>query len=166
MEINQDGANYKALKFHCDWVAHPVLDRGEAKIIVQDFDKWQALTEELWSAPAGQLMPGQLSTLTKSFLETINERLRLSRFRRELGAYLTQQGLDSSIADDDQKWVNFLVYYTRVIEDCPLRCKGLPYTDEVVLKVLDIRPAGSQLVIEWSWVSKHTGIRSVNQQFY
>ena len=46
------------------------------------------------------------------------------------------------------------------------------YVDEVVLRVIDIKPelaansSGYQLVIEWSWVSKITGIPSVNQQFY
>src|SRR5262249_29206470 len=131
--------------------------------------KWQALIEAMHNAA-----PGQQVTVDMSFLGTLDEILRLSRFRSELSAYLKLQGLDSSIVDDDQKWTNFLTYYASVIEDCPLKCvsKGLQYADEVVLKVIDVRPelatntSGYHLVIEWSWISKITGIPSVNQQFY
>jgi hypothetical protein len=169
IEINQDGARYKTLKFCCDWVAHPVLQGAEAQNIVRQFDKSQELIEAMQNAADGQRL-----TVDMSFLEALDEIQRLSRFRSELGAYLQLQGLDSSIADDDKKWVNFLTYYAGVIEDCPLKCvsQGLKYVDEVVLRVIDIKPelaansSGYQLVIEWSCVSKITGIPSVNQRFY
>ncbi len=58
-----------------------------------------------------------------------------------------------------------------MIEDCPLRCSdpGLKFTDEVVVKVVDVKPPGVGewvLVIEWSWRSKITGMETKNQQFF
>jgi hypothetical protein len=98
----------------------------------------------------------------------------MTNFRNQLNTYLRSQGLDSSIPNDNEKWANFLTYYAGVIEDCPLRCvsQGLKYTDEVVLKVIDIAPENSEtcgafrLTIGWRWASKTTGLSNENQQAY
>jgi hypothetical protein len=105
IESNQDGANYRALKFCCDWVAHPGLKGTEAQNIVRQIDEFQRMTEAMSDSPSGQKL-----TVDTSFFEKLGEILRLSRFRRELGDYLNLQGIDSSIADDDRKWANFLKY--------------------------------------------------------
>lgn len=165
IESSQDGAKYKALKFCCDWVAHPVLKGTEAQNIVRQIDEFQRLTGAMSNLPFGQKL-----TVDTRFFGKLGEILRLSRFRRELGDYLNLQGIDSSIAGDDRKWTNFLKYYAGVIEDCPLKCVGqdLSYVDEVVLKVIHVNPEliANQLVIQWCWVSKNTGRATVNQQFY
>ncbi len=170
IELNQGGANYRSLKFSCDWVAHPVLKGPEAQNVVRQFDQYQEMIEEMHSATHGQRL-----TVSMDFMSGLSEILRLSKFRRELGEYLRRQGLDSSISDDDQKWTGFLAHYVKVIEDCPLKCIGqnLKYADEVVLRVVDVKKREStanardyQLVIEWSWISKITRIVSVSQQFY
>ena len=54
IESNQDGAKYKALKFCCDWVAHPVLKGTEAQNIVRQIDEFQRLTEAMRNLPSGQ----------------------------------------------------------------------------------------------------------------
>ena len=98
--------------------------------------------------------------------------LTMTNFRNELNAYLRSQGLDPTIPNNEAPWANFVCYYARVIEDCPLRCvsQGLRYVDEVTLRVVEIprEAVGPRFTvgIEWSWVSKMTGIPSVNQQFY
>ncbi len=68
--------------------------------------------------------------------------MNLSSFRNELDKYLRLQSLDRSIPGKKEVWANFLTYYARVIEDCPLKCKasGLKFTEEVVVRVLDIAP--------------------------
>jgi hypothetical protein len=169
IEIDQDGANYKALKFCCDWVAHPVLNGTEAQNIVRQFDKYQALMDTVNNAASGQV-PG----IDLSFLQSFGEILRLSKFRTELGGYLRLHGLDSRFADDNREWTQFLTHYTSIIEDCPLKCvgRGLKHVDEVVLKVMDVKPhavatgGDYRLMIKWSWLSKTAGIRSSNIQFY
>jgi hypothetical protein len=165
IEINQDGANYKTLKFCCDWVAHPVLKGREAQNIVRQFDEFQKFNEIMFESAHSKSL-----TMDTRFFGKLEELLRLNKFRHELGEYLKLQGLDSSIAGDEDKWTTFLKYYAGVIEDCPLKCisEGLVYVDEVVLKVIKVKPelVGHQLVIQWSWISKITGKSMVNQQFY
>jgi hypothetical protein len=163
IELNADGANYPALKFHCDWIAHPLLQGQAAQEIVRLFDQYQEVMDE-----------GEEGTADMSFMAQLGPTLTMTNFRNQLNRYLRSQGLDPSIPNDNGNWSNFLTYYAGVIEDCPLRCvsQGLKYTDEVVLKVLDVAPessmaaGGFRLTIEWRWISKTTGIVNENQQAY
>jgi hypothetical protein len=164
MELNEDGAQYPALTFHCDWVAHPVLDRRQAREIVELFDRSQEVHE---SASEVQTNPDM------SFMRKLGPTLTMTNFRNELNGYLRSQGLEPSIPNEDEKWATFLTHYAGVIEDCPLRCVGqdLRYVDEVYLKVLNVLPlravrGGFQLAIEWNWRSKVTGREHTNQQLY
>jgi hypothetical protein len=164
IELNGDGAQYKALKFHCDWVAHPRLAGPQAQEIVRLFDRHQRLTDP---APAGKSQPNM------SFMGRLGPVLTMSNFRNELNTYLRLQGLDPSTPNENDNWAAFLTHYAGVIEDCPLRCvsQGLQYVDEVTIKVLEMLPpsaaaAGFRLAIEWSWKSKVTGKEYTNRQMY
>jgi hypothetical protein len=117
MELNGDTgekSRYFALEFYCDWAVHPILDHRGAQRIVKRFDQYQALIEEMTNAKHGQKI-----TADMSFIGELSDTLRLSKFREQLGRYLELHGLDSSIAGNDEKWANFLRYYSDVIEDCP-----------------------------------------------
>ena len=46
MELNGDFDNYPALKFYCDWVAHPSMDRVPAGRIVELFDRYEHLLHD------------------------------------------------------------------------------------------------------------------------
>ena len=165
IELNKEGTNYPSLKFHCDWVAHPVLQGMAAQNIVRLFDRYQRLIDE-------HALNAETPVPDMSFMGQLGPTLTLTNFRNELNAYLRSQGLDPSIPNDNKKWGNFLTYYARVVEDCPLRCvsQGLKHTDEVGLKVIDVSPEAAdgqfRLTIEWSWVSKVTGAANANQQAY
>ena len=52
IELNGDGGQYKALKFHCDWVAHPLLNGPQAQEIVRMFDCNQKLADDRTAVPA------------------------------------------------------------------------------------------------------------------
>jgi hypothetical protein len=166
IELNGDGAKYPALKLHCDWVAHPILQGQAAQEIVRLFDQYQKIMDE---AAQGGEQAGDMA-----FMGRLGPTLTMTNFRNQLNTYLRSQGLDPSIPNDNGNWANFLTYYARVIEDCPLRCvsQGLKYTDEVTLKVIDVAPADPaaaspfRLTIEWSWISKSTGLVNTNQQAY
>lgn len=163
IEINGDGARFAALKFHCDWVAHPVLQGLQAQDIVRLFDKYQKMEDT---------QPIAHGRADMSFMKQLGPVLTMSNFRIELGAYLRSQQLDHSIPNDNDKWAKFLMHYAGVIEDCPLRCvsQGLKHVDEVTLKLLDssqqARATGFQLAIEWRWKSRLTGKEFTNQQLY
>jgi hypothetical protein len=164
MELNKDGAQYPALKFHCDWVAHPLLTGPQAQEIVKLFDRSQELDD---NATLAQCQPDM------SFMARLGPVLTMTNFRNQLNVYLRSQGLDASIPNEDEQWATFLTYYAGVIEDCPLRCEGrnLRYVEEVSLRVLDVLPpravsGGFQLAIEWNWKSKVTGKEHTNPQLY
>jgi hypothetical protein len=161
MEL-EDGRKYPAypaLKFHCDWVAHPILKGTFAQNIVRLADAYQEWLD------AGQ------NIVSTMFMAELGPTLTMTNFRNELNQYLRAQGLDPGIPNDDGNWASFLTYYARVIEDCPLRCvsQGLKHVDEVVLNVLDGSLAASEglrLAIEWSWKSKLNGEPYRNRQLY
>lgn len=158
-------SSYFALKFHCDWAVHVRLGQSGAQRIVQRFDQYQKFMEALM--PHGN--PG--NAVDPGFLQELNQSLNLTKFREQLGAYLKSHGLDSAIATDDGQWTEFLVYYTRVIEDAPLISigKGLDRVDEVSVSILDDRPEGIgdyRVAIRWTWVSKKNGLRSNIVRFF
>ena len=77
--------------------------------------------------------------------------------------YLELHGLESSMAQIEDRWALFLRHYLAVIEDWPLRCSGhdLSFTDKVVVTALELEPSPERvLTIEWSWVSKVSGMQS------
>ncbi len=157
---------YSVLAFYCDWAVHPVMDWENGRQVVRLFDKYQGLLEAIRAAPTGTQLPEG----SMDFLTEFNERVKLSAFRQQLASFLQSETIDSPITEDAH-WTTFLSHYSRVIEDCPMRCVNEPmvYTDEVTLKVVDIVPpsaGGWALVIQWSWTSKVTGNESVNQQFF
>jgi len=55
IELNGDGAHYMALKFHCDWVAHPCLGGARAQEIVRLFGRYQELTDRARLAGASPI---------------------------------------------------------------------------------------------------------------
>jgi hypothetical protein len=153
MEHNGDAVDYFALNFYCDWAVHTKLDRRGAGRIVERFDKYQALIELSQSTPEGNVPGADLSVLIE-----VESTVRLERFREQLGTYLKRGGLPCAIADDDRHWANFLSYYVRVIEDCPLICrKRLQHVEEVTVSVIETmtgkgaEQAGYNVRLAWQW---------------
>jgi hypothetical protein len=155
---------YFALKFYCDWSVHVRLDQSGAQRIVQRFNQYQKLLEELASQ-------GNDVVVDPSFLQELDQSLNLTKFREQLGAYLKFHDLDLAIATDDDRWTEFLVYYTRVIEDAPLISvgKGLDLVDEVAISILDERAFGIgdyRIAVRWTWISKKDGMRTNIVRFF
>lgn len=158
IELNGDGKNYFALQFYCDWAVHPIMDRAGAQRIVRQFDAYQAVMDQMDTAPDQEIKLGPQS------LNGVADIVRLATFKNQLCTYLKIQGLSAAITEDREQWIKFLVYYSRVIEDCPLRCidDSLEHTDEVSVSVLESAPepleaAQFRLVTQWCWTSKQTG---------
>lgn len=49
----------------------------------------------------------------------------MSLFRTSLQDFLIAEGLPTNITDDDQLWSHFLVHYSGVISDCPVRVEPI-----------------------------------------
>lgn len=155
--------SYFALKFYCDWAVHVRLDQAGARRIVQRFNEYQKFMDD-------QAAPG-ITVVDPAFLQELDQNLQLTKFRDQLGTYLDSHGLDIKITKDKERWVEFLTYYSRVIEDAPLisEAKGLKWVDSVAVKVLDESPAGfasHTLAITWTWVSKKDGMRKNVVRFF
>lgn len=168
MEINGNGRSFPALKFACNWVAHPLLNRGEAIEIVKRIDKVQEIAEAPRDFPRSRQTDA--ACLKKAFRD-----LSFSNFRQELSRSLASHGVDGSITNDDANWANFLTYFAAVVKDCALECRahGLKYVDRVEIDLVealrepaDQRAMGYQLKIQWRWKSKVTGERRVFHQYY
>src|SRR6185295_2151533 len=119
---------YSSLEFGCDWAVHPVIDWENGKRIVRRFNQFQELVEAM-----NNTLPAQRLIMDMGFLGEFGETIRLAKFRQQLGAFLRCHNIDPVMADGDENWANFLSYYGRVIQDCPLRAvdEDLKFTDEV-----------------------------------
>jgi len=114
--------------------------------------------------------PGR-TVVDPAFLQELDQSFQLTKFRDQFGSYLESHGLDSGAATDKKRWVAFLTYYSRVIEDAPLisEVKGLKWVDSVAVRVFDERPAGAgdyTLAIRWTWVSKKDGMQKNVVRFF
>ena len=110
-------------------------------------------------------------SLDAELMTELNDQLLLSKFRQQFDRYLQKQNLPNLLTSDDKAWVNFLRYYSCVIEDAPLTCNAnqLQHVDRVTVKVLDEQPSESssyRLALKWAWASKKTGIRHNIVRFF
>ena len=168
LELSGDKRLYRALVFHCDWVAHPALDRALANEIVLAFNQEARKFDGMSKLKVGGTM--QSST---DHLRVLAPTVTLTNFRNDLNNYLCHHGLDNSIPGEDPKWANFLRYYGEVIRDCPLRCEGnnQKFIDEVFVEVDEVaegttKAFGFSLRLRWTWKNKVTGQKEFKQQFY
>lgn len=156
--------SYFALQFYCDWAVHVRLDYSGAQRIVERFNQYQKFVDDLASR-------GEEVTADPDFLQEFDQSLNLTRFREQFGAYLKSHGLDPGITTDGNQWIEFLVYYARVIEDAPLLSvgKNLDLVDEVSISVLDEKPEGIgeyRIAVRWTWMSKKDGMRANIVRFF
>ena len=133
LELEGLKPKYPSLVLYCDWAAHPKLNRTGAKHLVKRVD-------ELWDKMvAGGLKGGNASPEHREFYGI----LELGQFRAELLAFLETVNLPTGIGGDDA-WVNFVNYYSKVVEDCPLICESddasLLHVDKVEITK---KPGGS-----------------------
>jgi hypothetical protein len=133
LDLNGDFRKYPSLRFHCDWVAHVVLDREAAQNIVKAVDDYERCLGGVRALRSGNPVPDEFEQI----IYKLGEILALLQFRKELQKYLEIHNLSSEIAADVATWTAFLSFYLRVIEQCPLKCinKRLKYVDEVTIQI-------------------------------
>jgi hypothetical protein len=163
MEKLDDGDDFLALTFYCDWIVHSEMTRRPAKEILGLFNTYQAMNEQM-------ILEGTMPE-NIDFLVDLDARLRLKIFRDELAQYLERHALDATIARDDAGWARFLTHYTSAVQDCPLRASGADfrYVSDLNVRIRDTRSPGNAewtLLLEWEWQSRTTGWWQRNHQFF
>lgn len=113
---------FPSLELYCNWAVHPWLDRKPAKELLKKLD---SLYSKLFGCGLNEEDHSQLSSI-----------LNFENFRAELGQFLNEHELPTELSTDKGQWLDFLKWYSRVIEDCPLVCRSrdaaLEKVDEVV----------------------------------
>jgi hypothetical protein len=111
---------YESLRLYCSWAVHTSLINKFARAIVREAD---------FLYP--RLITGQLTEDEKVGLR---KRYSFATFRHEIDQFLTENGIT---AFNDAGWNDFVVFFLRVIQDCPLSFKDknsdLANVDEVML---------------------------------
>jgi hypothetical protein len=100
---------YDALWFHASWAVHAEMRGwdGIAAKLLQYFDEAYPLLREK-----------ELHELPRELGRAVEDAMSLDHFRRHLQDFLTEQGLNTSIAK--KYWTEFLRLYASVIQDSPL----------------------------------------------
>src|SRR4051794_36803240 len=101
IERDNLGAEYRTLKFHCDWALHASLDRGHAKEILTQWDTAHPL-----------LMRGiELSEMPANVRTEIDAISKLRRFKWELDRFFESRNLPPLTHTRSDGWVHFLHLY-------------------------------------------------------
>ena len=127
MELQNEFHRYPAVRFCCDWALHTNLDRGEAKKILQVFDKAHPYIS------VGDPVPPDID-------QQIRRLISFDDFRQEFTAFMKAYGLPDTIILN--RWTRFIQSYGDVVEDCPLTVAGpnLQNLRSVTLYKIDARP--------------------------
>ena len=96
------------LQFYCNWALHTKLDRLSAEMFLNAVDPVLTLV-------------GDHTYEAQQMLDAL---LTLNAFRAELRLFLTHNGLEASISDNDEYWRTFVQTYSRVVEDCEITISG------------------------------------------
>ena len=159
LDLVEMGDVYKQLYFFCSWALHHLVKRESARRIVRLFDTMQIAKQkglptaaEMQSNPSA--MVDHLANISAPF-----DAIGFAAFKDELLTFLVGQNIDCTSLQPDQHWINFLRYYSRVIEDCPLMC--LDNSSSVVRKVVvrkvekDSYSTDAQVHLRLMWIWVH-----------
>ncbi len=126
LEHLSDSERFRSLKFYCNWALHIRLDRTQARALLVRVDGYFSKLFE--------------NGLTQEGHSEFTEMLYLESFRNQFRQFLQLHELPERICDSNE-WFNFLNWYSRVIEDCPLVCensgKPLKHIDKMVFIKVD-----------------------------
>ncbi len=139
---------FGAFKLCSDWAVHPYLDRQPAQLILQYFDAYE---EEHRKSGIG---------VKEYNFAPLSDFLCYKHFRQELVDALSPHGVAVNTLADDHFWRTFIVYYTSVIEDCPLKAKAAKtqLVSDLSAQAWPQTIADSvfptKCVVEWTWTMK------------
>ena len=145
--IDLEEGRFSVLKFFCDWILHPRLERRDAKQILKTFDN--SLEQALRNPSVALRMMNNVSGL-----------MSLRLFLDDLFIFLGEHRLDTSLVGNLSRLEQFLGFYVDIIAATPLHAPacGLKSLDTIqVAKTMEIlRPPTVQddrfiFTIRWSF---------------
>ena len=153
----RDRNPFPSLDLYCNWAVHSLLNRKAAKELLKKID---SLYSKLFGCGLNEEDHSQLSSI-----------LNFENFRAELGQFLDEHELPTELSTDRGRWFDFLKWYSRVIEDCPLVCRSrdaaLEKVDEVVFskanqgygtRELDHNVAGFKIECRFLYRGRSAGV--------
>jgi hypothetical protein len=99
-------ARYRTLRFCCDWIVHPKLDRDLAQAIIELFDQYEAKYRQ---EPVGVSQAG---------IPELVEFCEHTRFRAQFVAACVSLGIPTASPNNDDWWKPFLEHFSEVVRDC------------------------------------------------
>jgi len=107
LDLADKKGQYDQLRFMCNWVVHPKMDRSPANGFLQ------TLEDRLVGIPLLEF--DRLDSDGKA-----GDFLSLGSFREEFLHFCEANGLKAKWADSTESWRRFLALYARIVKDCPL----------------------------------------------
>lgn len=137
LERDMPKAQPSALRMFCHWALHVDLTNAHTtQQFLELVDKW------IVHSVAGFLETHPWTISQEYYL--FKDFMYLDAFRRQLSTFLGQYGLSRDIAEDDNKWYNFLAAYGGVIEDGSLSIKANPNPLQAVDEIIFSKAAASE----------------------
>jgi len=107
LEHDETKESFAVLNFYCNWVVHTKLETSAiAERIIRLMDDVLAYMVSENDTPAS--------------IDELTAHLDQSSLRKELGAFLSQVGLPTTVCDSQAYWNNFQRLLGAVIQDAPL----------------------------------------------
>jgi hypothetical protein len=142
---------FQILKFFCDWVLHPRMERGPAKQIIKTFDGF--LESSLMNRWTALKMMNHAYPLTS-----------LRGFRNDLFVFFAKHRLDGSLIWSSHRFEKFLSLYVERISRTPLVAPqgAFKNLDEIRVRKLATpstpQREGERFVFGIEWLFIHNGI--------
>jgi hypothetical protein len=119
LELVEESARYKSLKFHCDWILHPRLTGPRAQRIIKAVDVECVKTMERkglkdWPASVGSDFFGPLSP---EFVAGVLGRFTFHEFESELRDFLERHEIVKLPVPWSGTYHGFELVYCQLIED-------------------------------------------------
>jgi hypothetical protein len=119
LELVEESARYRALKFHCDWILHPKLTGPRAQRIIKavDIECIKAIERkglQDWPASARSDFLGPLS---QDFVDAVLSRFSFHDFESELRDFLERHDITKLPPPWSGTYRAFELLYCRLIED-------------------------------------------------
>jgi hypothetical protein len=149
LELVEESAKYKALKFHCDWILHPKLTGPRAQRIIKAVDVECVKTINQrglhdWPASVGSDFFGPLSG---DFVDAVLSRFTFHDFESELRDFLERHDIAKLPPPSSGTYYGFDLVYCRLIEDRDWeytnRKDSTQYVNRVRVQMLQRRADGS-----------------------
>lgn len=151
-----DNTRFIVLKFFCDWVLHPSLDKTAAKSILKGLDNFIDQVK-LQGTP------------TQSEADIVKRLVSFRMLQTDLAVFLTEHRLDTELVGDSEEWGSFFSTYLNLIERTPLvdpkQGLSLTYIDRIQVSKSHITlgpPAGAdeRFLFRIVWEFQKDGVKT------